>query len=60
VRRIELTPGNVLVIGLVSASFMIAGLALINAASKRDIPVISPTARGTVDFLDRTTNGKAA
>jgi hypothetical protein len=59
-KRIELTPGNVLMIGLVSASFLVLGLAVLNKASKTDLPVVGPTARGFVDFLDKTTNGKAA
>lgn len=58
--RIELNLGNILVIGGVSLLTTMAALAATHYFSNRDVPVLSPTARGFVDVWDATTNAKAA
>lgn len=58
--HIELNVGNVVVIGTVSAVFIIAGLGVMHYASQRDIPFVSRAARGTADFITATTTKEAA
>lgn len=58
--NIRLSTGNVLFIGLTASVFMLGGLATIHYLSRRDVPVLSPTARGAADFISAATNVKAA
>jgi hypothetical protein len=51
--RIRLTLPNVVIIGSVAALTTVAGLAGIHWLSNHDIPVLSPTARGAVDFVNK-------
>lgn len=53
--HVKLNLGNVIFIGAVSATTIIAGLAVMNYLSKRDVPLLSPTARGTADFIGKAT-----
>jgi hypothetical protein len=52
--HVKLNLGNVLFIGLTASVFIIASMAAINRLSRSDVPVLSPTARGGVDFITRT------
>lgn len=54
--HIELSMGNVAVIGSVAALTGLGGLAAMHWASQRNIPFVSKAARGTADFLTSTTN----
>jgi hypothetical protein len=47
--------GNVLFIGLIAVGAGITAITLVNHFSQKDVPIISPTARGAVDLL----HGKA-
>lgn len=51
--RIRLTLPNVVLIGSVSALTIVAGMALTHYLSNKDVPVLSPTARGAVDFVNK-------
>jgi hypothetical protein len=59
-QHIQLNLGNILIIGGVSILVTMATLAATHYFSNRDVPVLSPTARGFVDFYDAATNAKAA
>ena len=52
--HVKLNLGNVLFIGLTASVFIVGGMAVLNMLSRKDIPVVSPTARGGVDFLTKT------
>lgn len=51
--HIRLNLGNVLFIGLTASVFIVGTMAAVNALSRKDVPVLSPTARGAVDFTTR-------
>lgn len=58
--RISLTLGNVLMIGSVSVLSVVTACAVSHWLSHRDIPVLSPTARAAVDFMNVCTSDKVA
>jgi hypothetical protein len=58
--HIKLNMGNIVIIGGVSFLTGIAAMAAMHYLSNRHVPAASPAARGFVDFLDATTNAKAA
>lgn len=58
--HIRLNLGNIVVIGGVSLLTTMAALAATHYLSNRNVPILSPTARGFVDVYDATTNAKAA
>lgn len=45
--------GNVMFIMAVSAVTVVAGAAAIHSLSRKDVPVLSPVARGANDFITR-------
>lgn len=51
--RIRLTVPNVIMIGAVSGLTVVGGMALMHFLSTKDVPVLSPTARGAVDFVNK-------
>lgn len=58
--HIQLNLGNVVTIVAVS---MVGGIAVVGALhflSRKDVPVLSPVARGSVDFAHSFSAGKAA
>jgi len=59
-QHIHLNLGNIIIIGGVSILVTMATMAATHYLSVRDVPVLSPTARGFVDFYDATTNARAA
>lgn len=52
-KHVELNLGNILFIGGIAAGTMLASMALLHFFSRRDVPVVSPAARGTVDFIGK-------
>lgn len=53
--HVRLNLGNVVFIAAVSATTIVAGIATMNYLSKKDVPLLSPTARGMVDFVGKAT-----
>ena len=49
--NIRLSLGNIIIIGGVSGLVLFGTLAAVHALSTKDVPVLSPAARGTADLI---------
>lgn len=51
--HVKLNLGNVLFVGFTASVFIIGGMAFLHVLSRKDVPILSPTARGGVDFINK-------